>query len=70
MSDYQEMITDIEVPIYLKYNFTAGAAPARFLQQIKKGVITGQRCPRCTQVHCPPRGSCAACGCASVSSWI
>ncbi len=63
MSEEKEMITGIEAPIYLKYNFTAGAAAARFLTQVKKGVLTGQRCPRCEQVYCPPRGSCAACGC-------
>lgn len=66
MSDEQEMITDIEVPIYLKYNFTAGTAPARFLTQVKKGVLTGQRCPKCEQVYVPPRGSCPACGVATV----
>jgi len=63
MSEEREMITGIEAPIYLKYNFTAGAAAARFLTQVKKGVLTGQRCPQCAQVYCPPRGSCAACGC-------
>lgn len=62
MSDEQETITVIEAPIYLKYNFTAGAAAARFLTQVKKGVLTGQRCPSCAQVYVPPRGSCAACG--------
>ena len=62
MSEQQDRVTDIEVPIYLKYNFTAGAAAARFLQKVKKGVLTGQRCPRCEQVYVPPRGSCAACG--------
>ncbi|MFT4614346.1 MAG: putative OB-fold protein [Bacteroidia bacterium] len=62
MSDESEIITGIEVPVYLKYNFTAGAAAARFLTQVKKGVLTGQRCPRCEQVYMPPRGSCAACG--------
>ena len=65
MSEQQEPITGINAPIYLKYNFTAGAAPARFLSQIKKGVITGQRCPRCEKVYVPPRGSCAACGVAT-----
>ena len=65
MSDKKEMITDIKVPIYLKYNFTAGTAPARFLTQVKKGVLTGQRCPRCANVYAPPRGSCAACGVAT-----
>ena len=62
MSDQQEPITRIESPSYLKYNFTAGAGPARFLSQVRKGVLTGQRCPRCEQVYIPPRGSCAACG--------
>ncbi|MCB1843351.1 MAG: Zn-ribbon domain-containing OB-fold protein [Halioglobus sp.] len=57
-----DVITGIEAPIYLKYNFTAGRAPARFLSQVKKGILTGQRCPKCQQVYVPPRGSCAACG--------
>jgi len=65
MSEQQDMITGIDVPIALKYNFTAGAGPARFLSQVKKGVLTGQRCPRCEQVYIPPRGSCAACGVAT-----
>ena len=65
MSEQAEPVTVVEAPIYLKYNFTAGAAPARFLSQIKKGVLTGQRCPRCEQVYIPPRGSCAACGVAT-----
>ena len=57
-----EMITGIEAPIYLKYNFTAGTAPARFLHEVKEGKLIGQRCPQCEQVYIPPRGSCAACG--------
>ncbi len=65
MNDEQDMITGIEAPIYLKYNFTAGAAAARFLTQVKRGKLTGQRCPRCKQVYIPPRGSCAACGVAT-----
>ena len=65
MSEQREMITDIKAPVYLQYNFTAGNAPARFLSQIKKGVLTGQRCPSCDNVYCPPRGSCAACGVAT-----
>ena len=35
MSEENEVITGIEAPVYLKYNFTAGAAAARFLTQIK-----------------------------------
>jgi uncharacterized OB-fold protein len=59
--DY-EPVTDIETPIYLQYTGTAGGAPARFLKQIRQGVISGQRCPGCANVYVPPRGSCAACG--------
>ncbi len=62
MSEEQEPITGIETPIYLNYNFIAGSAPSRFLSQVKRGVLTGQRCPNCAQVYVPPRGSCAACG--------
>jgi uncharacterized OB-fold protein len=62
MSEEQQDITVINAPVYLKYNFTAGRAPSRFLAQIKNGVLTGQRCPKCAAVYAPPRGSCAACG--------
>lgn len=65
MSEQHDMITDIKTPVYLQYNFTAGKSPARFLSQIKQGILTGQRCPSCQNVYCPPRGSCAACGVAT-----
>lgn len=65
VSDQQDAVTVIKAPIYLKYNFTAGAAAARFLTQVKKGILTGQRCPKCQQVYVPPRGACAACGVAT-----
>jgi len=65
MKEEKEMITDIKAPVYLKYHFTAGSAPTRFLTQLKEGVLTGQRCPSCENVYCPPRGSCPACGIAT-----
>ena len=65
MADQPDMITDMAAPIYLKYSFTAGAATTRFLGQIKRGRLVGQRCPRCRNVYIPPRGSCAACGIAT-----
>jgi uncharacterized OB-fold protein len=58
----QEPVTGIDEPIYLNYNFTAGEATSLFLQQAKQGRLYGQRCPSCSQVYVPPRGSCAACG--------
>lgn len=65
MSDAREPVTGIEVPINLKYEFTAGAALARFLSSIREGRIVGQRCPGCSSVYVPPRGSCSRCGIAT-----
>ncbi|MEM9254667.1 MAG: Zn-ribbon domain-containing OB-fold protein [Pseudomonadota bacterium] len=63
MSEENDVITGIEAPIYLKYNFTAGAAPTRFLAQLKHGKLTGQRLPEAgAPVYIPPRGSCPATG--------
>lgn len=62
MTDAREPVTGIEVPIYLNYEFTAGAALARFLASIREGRIMGQRCPGCASVYVPPRGSCSRCG--------
>lgn len=60
-----EPITGVEAPIYLTYNFTAGAATSRYLTKVKNGKLVGQRCPSCRNVYIPPRGSCAACGVAT-----
>lgn len=62
MSTAEEPVTGIEVPIHLKYEFTAGKALARFLGRIREGRIVGQRCPSCSNVYVPPRGMCARCG--------
>lgn len=64
-SEEQDPVTGMEAPIYLKYNFTAGEATSRFLSAIKEGRLVGQRCPQCSNVYVPPRGSCAACGVAT-----
>jgi uncharacterized protein len=58
----REPVTGMEAPIYLEYNFTAGAATTRFLSKLKEGKLVGQRCPSCRNVYVPPRGACAACG--------
>ena len=67
MSDEQEMITGIDVPIVHKYNFTAGAATARFsfsgkegrsyrpaLSQLQQCVLSSQRIVR--YLRCGYRG--------------
>lgn len=65
MSEQNDQVTGMEAPIYLQYNFTAGHATARFLGQLKQGRLVGQRCPECSNVYIPPRGSCARCGVAT-----
>ncbi len=47
----------VESPSYLKYLFTAGKAPARFLKALADGKLTGQRDPITGEVYIPPRGS-------------
>ena len=52
-------------PISLDYNYTAVAATTRFLKKVSEGKIVGQKCPKCTAVYVPPRGSCPRCGVAT-----
>ncbi len=61
MSD-KEMITGIEVPIRLKYTSTIGPASTKFLRNLKKGKLVGQRCPSCLNVYVPPTPVCSQCG--------
>jgi hypothetical protein len=65
MSEEREMITGMEAPVYLDYNFTAGTATSRFLNHLRNGKLVGQECPKCSAVYIPARGSCAACGIAT-----
>lgn len=57
-----EKIEMIECPVTLQYNFSAGAAPTRFLRGMKAGRITGQRSPLTGKVIVPPRGACPESG--------
>jgi len=56
-----ESIKEITTPIRLDYRITAGQAQQRFLVGLKSGRILAQRCPVCTKVYVPPRGSCPTC---------
>ena len=57
-----EPITGIVTPIRLDYTYTPGTAPSQFLRGMKEGRILGRRCPSCSKVYVPPRGSCPMCG--------
>lgn len=49
-------------PINLKYTFAAGAATSKFLNEIKRGNIVGQRSDVTGFVSVPPRGACPISG--------
>ena len=57
-----EPVTGIVTPIRLDYTYTPGTAPSQFLRGMKEGRILGRRCPECSKVYVPPRGSCPMCG--------
>jgi uncharacterized OB-fold protein len=57
-----ERVYGIKTPIRLDYKFAAGRAQSRFYSRIAEGRIVGQRCPECSKVYVPPRGSCPTCG--------
>ncbi|MFZ0665495.1 MAG: Zn-ribbon domain-containing OB-fold protein [Acidimicrobiales bacterium] len=51
-------VTMLETPIKIDFDFTAGQAQSRFLRGLENGKFFGQRCPVCSKVYVPPRGSC------------
>ncbi len=57
-----EPVTEIITPIRMDYRYTPGTVSSDFLRSIKEGKIVGRRCPKCTKVILPPRGSCSMCG--------
>ena len=57
-----EMVEGFSSPIKLTYNFAAGAATSKFLNDIKKGRIVGQRSNVTGFVSVPPRGACPISG--------
>jgi hypothetical protein len=65
MSDEKKPVTAIVTPTRLEYDFSAGLATARFLRGMQAGRILGQRCPECSKVYVPARGSCPRCGVAT-----
>ena len=52
----------VERPVKLDYTYTAGRAQSRFLHGVTERRLIGERCPSCSKVYVPPRGSCPTCG--------
>jgi uncharacterized protein len=57
-----EEVRMIRAPIRLDYQITAGEAQSRFLKEVARRKLFGQRCPECLKVYVPPRGGCPTCG--------
>lgn len=57
-----EPVRSIRTPARLDFQYCAGAASTKFLREVAKKRLVGQRCPSCTKVYVPPRGSCPTCG--------
>jgi len=68
VSDAEETVKTIVTPTKLVYEWTASGAQAAFLDEIQTGRLTGQRCPSCKKVYCPPSGNCARCGVATTET--
>jgi len=57
-----EPIKVVPMPVRLEYTVTAGRTYSRYLHALAQKRIIGGRCPSCTKVYVPPRGSCPTCG--------
>ena len=62
MSDEKKSIKAIVTPTRLEFDITPGTATTRSLRGMQEGRILGQRCPECSKVYVPARGSCPRCG--------
>ncbi len=54
-------IKKIITPMSLDYKITPGHAATPFLRGLVDGRLMAQRCPKCSKVYIPPRGSCPTC---------
>jgi hypothetical protein len=58
LDDPDAPVRQIVTPIRLEYDVTAGRAQSAFLRGLVDGKFMGRRCPKCSKVYLPPRGSC------------
>lgn len=56
-----EPVTRFKAPTRIDYVVRAGAITRTFLEGILDKRLLGLRCPECTKVYIPPRGSCPTC---------
>jgi uncharacterized OB-fold protein len=58
VDDPEAPVGQIVTPIRLEYDVTAGHAQSAFLRGLVEAKLLGRRCPKCSKVYLPPRGSC------------
>jgi uncharacterized OB-fold protein len=58
----REPVKSIVTPVSIEYTYRVSGTAARFLEEISKGRIIGARCPSCSKVYVPAKGTCARCG--------
>ncbi len=63
-------VTTLATPISLDFDFTPGVAQSRFLKALATGTFVGQRCPVCTKVYVPSRGTCPTDGVATTEEVV
>lgn len=63
-----EPVLSVRTPAELRYRYTAGAATSRFLRGIEQKKLLGERCPVCSKVYIPSRGSCPSDGVPTVET--
>jgi uncharacterized OB-fold protein len=61
-SKASKTVRAIETPTRLEYTYTPGRASTRFLRNMERKKIMGQKCTGCGKVYVPPRGACPRCG--------
>lgn len=57
-NDPRGPITKLETPSRLEFLFTAGTSLSKNLAGYQRGQFIGQKCPVCSKVYVPSRGSC------------
>lgn len=60
-----EQVTMMEQKIDLVYRTPVSPLQRRFDEQLRRRVITGQRCGECSRVYVPPKGFCPICSLAT-----
>lgn len=54
-------VASVRTHLRLPFRLSAGRLGARFFEDVRRGRLSGNRCPTCRLVYVPPRPFCARC---------